>query len=134
MSAKCQKRTSCRKGRLYDPALVFRFWRGRKAHEMRSDAKPPAVPPLVNVRVTSIGWFTVELRIPVTGMYNGDVVQNPHHDIHRLGMRARIRIGDPLEKPFAVQQGAIRGGDVEVFRKKSKLRAVRIGVGCTLVR
>ena len=40
--------------RLYDAALFFRFWRGRKAHEMRSDAKPSAVPPLVNVRVTSI--------------------------------------------------------------------------------
>src|SRR6516165_778129 len=58
--------------------LFFCFWQRRKAHEMRSDAKPPAIPPLINVRITSIGWFAVEPRIPVTGMYDGDVAQNPH--------------------------------------------------------
>src|SRR6516164_7182577 len=47
--------------------LVF-FCRGRKAHEMRSDTKPSAVPPRVNVRVTPIGRFAGEPRIPVTGM------------------------------------------------------------------
>jgi hypothetical protein len=90
-------------------ALLFRLWRGRKAHEMRSDAKPAAIPPLVNVGITSIGRFAREPRIPVTGMYDGDVAQNPHDHVHRLGMRARIGIGDALKKRFAIQQGAVRG-------------------------
>src|SRR6516165_4513598 len=90
---------------------------GGKTHEMRGDAKPAAVAPLVNVRVTAIRCFASEPYIFVTGMDNGDVAQNPHHHIHRLSMRARIGIGDTLEKRFAIQQDAIWGGNVEVFRK-----------------
>src|SRR5262249_37452157 len=75
------------------------------------------VPSLVNVRVTSIRRFAVQPRILVTGMYDGDVAQNPYHYIHRLGMRARVWIGDALEECLAVQQNAIWGGDVESFRK-----------------
>src|SRR5215469_2844238 len=96
--------------------LVF-FWWGRKAHEMRSDTKPSAVPPLVNVRVTSIGRFAAEPRILVTGMDDRDVAQNPHHHISRIGVRARIWIDDALEKRFAIQQDAVRRGNVEVLRK-----------------
>ena len=84
--------------------LVF-FWWGRKAHEMRSDTKPSAVPPLVNVRVTSIGRFAAEPRILVTGMDDRDVAQNPHHHIYRLGVRARIWIGDALEKTLRDSTG-----------------------------
>ena len=76
--------------------LLFRFWQGWKAHEMRSDANPPAVPPLVNIRVTSIGRFAGEPRILVTGLYDRDDAQNPHHHNDRLGVRARKWIRDPL--------------------------------------
>jgi len=76
--------------------LVF-FWWGRKAHEMRSDTKPSAVPPLVNVRVTSIGRFAAEPRILVTGMDDRDVAQNPHHQstgsacVPGYGLAMRLR-------------------------------------------
>src|SRR5262249_17618699 len=101
----------------YEVALLLRLWWGGKTHEMRGDAKPAAVTPLVNIRVTPIRCFASEPYIPVTGMYDGDVAQNPHHHIHRLGMRARIGIGDALEERFAIQQDAVRRANVEVLRK-----------------
>ena len=60
---------------------------------MRSDAKPATVPPFVNVGVTSIGWLAGEPRIPITGMYDGNV------------------------KGFAIQQDAVWGGNMEVLGK-----------------
>src|SRR5215469_112727 len=111
------RRYTALSGAIEPTAKLIFFWRGRKAHEMRSDTKPSAVPPRVNVRVTPIGRFAGEPRIPVTGMDDRDVAQNPHHHIHRLSVRTRIWFGDALEKRFAVQQDAVRGGNMEVLRK-----------------
>jgi hypothetical protein len=46
----------------YDPALLFSFWRGRKAHEMRSDAKPATVPPFIVTVIVCFERCVLHLR------------------------------------------------------------------------
>src|SRR5262249_28574603 len=101
----------------------FRLGKGLTTHKMRRDAKPSAVPPLVNVRVTSIPNFTGEPPVPVTGVDDRDVAQNPHQHVDSLSLRPRIRIGDTLEKRFAIQQGAVRCGDIKVLGKILRIPA-----------
>src|SRR5215831_14757885 len=97
--------------------------RSLKTHEMRSGAKPTAVPPLVNIRVASIANFTGKPFVPVTGMNDREVTQDAHHYVHSLRIRPWIWICDALEKRFAIQKGAIRGGDIKVLGKILRIPA-----------
>src|SRR6516225_5674748 len=96
--------------------LVF-FWWGRKAHEMRSDTKPSAVPPLVNVRVTSIGRFAAEPRILVTEWMIATsprirtITSTGSACVPGYGLAMRLRNASRF------QQDAVRRGNVEVLRK-----------------
>ena len=101
---------------------------------MRGDAKPTTISPFVNIRVAAIPRITGQPLIPVTGVNDRKVTQNPYHHIHSLCFRPRIWIGDALQKRFAIQQGSIWSGDVKILGKILRIPAdVRLQCGPNVV-
>src|SRR6266516_5078002 len=102
---------------------MLRFGRGLKAHEMRGDAKPTAISPFINIRITTVPSITGQFLIPVTGMNYRKVTKNPYHHVDSLCFRSRIWIGDALQKRFAIEQGSIWSGDVKILGKIFRIPA-----------
>src|SRR6266566_9192556 len=64
--------------------------------------------PLISfIRVATIPNITVQPLIPVTGVNDRNVTQNPYHHVHSLCSRPLIWIGDALQKRFVIQQSSI---------------------------
>jgi hypothetical protein len=105
------------KGRPHYNPQMLRLGRGLKAHEVRGDAKPPTISPFVDIRVTTKPNVTVQPLIPVTGVNDRNVTQNPYHHVHSLCFRPRIWIGHALQKRFAIQQSSIWSGDIKILGK-----------------
>ena len=96
---------------------MLRLGRGLKAHEVRGDAKPTTISPFVDIRVATIPNITLQPLIPVSGVNDRNVTQNPYHHVHSLCSRPLIWIGDALQKRFAIQQSSIWSSDVKILGK-----------------